>query len=245
VSEATLIEGSRHTVRIARPSLAAMVRARPSPSPPPPPPPLPRASFCRLDSRLAILAEPDSARASAFRLLRDNILSRGLPRVLAITSAGPNEGKTTCAANLAFALAEIAPKKILLLDANFFAPALASMFSIDEYAPPWLAPMRLTSLTPCLDVATIALVRGEAFPRIDRACLVRVLGAFFQAGYEHVIVDAPAVDGSPAVAQLLDVATAVLFTARSGQTTKTGLRRARDQVASHKQLGVALVEDCS
>lgn len=256
MSEATLIEGSRHTVRITRPSIpdelrstmrmsptsTAIVLARPSPPPPPPPPP--QAPFwCKLDRRLAMLAEPDSARATAFRLLRDDILARGLPRVLAITSPGPNEGKTTCASNLAFALAEAgAARKMLLLDANFFAPTLASMFSIDEYAPAWLAPMRLTALMPNLDVATTALVRGEPYPRIDRTCLMRLLGAFFQMGYEHVIIDAPALDGSPAVAQLLDLATGVLFTARTGRTTKGALRRARDQVASQKQLGLALVD---
>jgi len=255
MSEITVIEGSRHTVRISRPSLVDLKRTLPlsshpgaamllpRPSLPPPPPRPPQAPFwCKLDPRLALLAEPDSERATAFRLLRDDILIRGLPRVLAISSPGRNEGKTTCAANLAFALAESMQKKILHLDANFFAPSLASMFSIDEYASPWLGPMGLTSLTPLLDVATLALVRGAPYPRIDRSCLMQLLGGFFRAGYEHVIVDAPSLDSSPAVAQLLDLATGVLFTARTGVTTKSELRRAREQVASQKQIGLALVD---
>jgi Mrp family chromosome partitioning ATPase len=188
------------------------------------------------------------ASATAFRVLGDNLLAKGLPRVLAITSAAPNEGKTTCAANLAFALAEQTTKRLLLVDANFFAPTLANMFSIDEYAPPMpgrgapcVPPLKLTSLTPCLDLATMVLTRGEPLPTLERGTLLRLLGAFRDAGYDHVILDAPALDSG--VAHVLDVADGVLFVARAGQTTGRALRRAVEPIAPSKRMGVALIDD--
>ncbi|MDB5218668.1 MAG: ATPase involved in chromosome partitioning-like protein, partial [Myxococcaceae bacterium] len=134
----------RTTMKLVRPSL-------PAPSAPPPPPidPAPRSFWCTPDPRPVILCDPDSERASGFRVLRDGLLAKGLPRVLAVSSAWPGDGKTTCATNLALALAEQTRERLLLVDANFFAPSLASMFSIDEYATsahggpqaqPWCAP---------------------------------------------------------------------------------------------------------
>jgi hypothetical protein len=48
-----------------------------------------------------------SAAAGAFRRLRQQLIDRGDPRTIVCTSANPGEGKTTLAANLALAYAEI------------------------------------------------------------------------------------------------------------------------------------------
>jgi Mrp family chromosome partitioning ATPase len=223
----------------------AIVLATPRVTPPPPVPPVPQAFWCNLDPRLVVLAEPDSARAAAFRVLRDNVLAKGMPRVLAVSSATPHEGKTTCAANLAFALAEHpTPKRLLLLDANFFAPTLAGMFSIDEYAPAYApSPFRLTALSPRLDLATLVLTRGEPLPRLERESLALLVGALLNRGYDHVVVDMPALEKCTATAQLLDVPGGVLLAARAGRSTKGALRRAAAKVPSSKLLGVALVDD--
>ena len=250
----------------AMPSAAMPSPAMPSPSMPPPPvsrstarmvvaprfvpAPVPRSFWCALDPRLAILADPDSARAEGFRRLRDGVLARGMPRVLAVTSPERGDGKTTCIANLAFAFAEQRPReKILLLDGNFVAPALAALFSIDEYvqpAPahdaPWCAPFALTSLTPRLDLATLVLRRGEALPRVEHDDLARLLASFFRAGYDRVLLDTPALEGSPAVSRLLGVADGVLVAVRAGHTSGRAVRRAVDQIGAGKMLGAALMD---
>ena len=213
------------------------------------PAPVPRSFWCTLDPRLALLAEPDSERAAGFRRLRDGVLARGMPRILAVTSPERGDGKTTCAANLAFAFAEQTREKLLLLDANLFAPALAGMFSIDEYAvpapphhAPWSAPYALTSLTPQLDLATVVLSRGEPLPRIDHDDLVRLLGSFFRAGYDRILLDAPALESSPVVSRLLDVAEGVLLAVRAGHTSERVLRRAADKIGPRKMIGAALMD---
>lgn len=211
--------------------------------------PAPRAAVRAVDPRLVLLAEPDSERAASFRLLRDNLIAKGLPRVLAVSSAAPEDGKTTCAINLALALAEQSPARVLLMDGNFFVPSLGGIFFVDEFTPtpagldlPGLAPYKLAELTPSLHVAVIALRRGEAPPRFDKQGFDMLLDRLCRIGYDHIIVDAPAIQGSPVVSQLLGGVDGVLLTVRSGRTTTRALRRAIDAIPGRKAIGVALMD---
>ena len=235
----------------------AMVHAPPRPPQSAPPaafsqstkPPGARAPVRIVDPRLVLLAEPDSERAASFRLLRDNLVAKGLPRVLAVSSAATDDGKTTCAINLALALAEQSPARILLLDGNFFVPSLGGIFFVDEYTPtpagldlPGVAPYKLAELTPSLHVAAIALRRGGVAPRFDKQGFDILLDRLCRIGYDHIIVDAPAIEGSPMVSQLLGGVDGVLLAVRSGRTTTRALRRAIDAIPGRKALGVALMD---
>jgi Mrp family chromosome partitioning ATPase len=228
-------------------SRAPQARPGAQPQQPQQPQQPPRVTSRRIDPRLVMLTEPDSARAGSFRRLRDNLLAKGLPRVLAVSSAAPHEGKTTCAVNLALALAEHTPARLLLIDGNFFQPSLAEVFSIDERTPApagdaWLAPYRLAELTPCLHVAAIVLRPGEVLPRFDKHRFDVLLDRLCRIGYDHLIIDAPALEGSPMVSQLLGGVDGVLLAVRSGQTTARALRRAVDEIAAGKAMGIALVD---
>ncbi len=74
-------------------------------------------------------------RARPFKLLRSQILRLGEERVLriiGITSAAPNVGKTFVAANLAAAMSRIGDHDVYLIDLDLHRPAIASRFSFDE-----------------------------------------------------------------------------------------------------------------
>ncbi len=90
----------------------------------------PRAPY---DQRLPFLQERGSETAAAFRILRQRLIDRGNPRTILCTSAGRQEGKTTLAANLAMAYAELSKHRVLLIEASFRVAALGEMFG---FLPP-------------------------------------------------------------------------------------------------------------
>jgi len=76
--------------------------------------------------------DPRSPAAEAYRTLRTNIRFAGLDnpcRSIAITSAGPGEGKTTTAANFAVVAAQ-AESRVCLVDADMRRPALHRVFGV-------------------------------------------------------------------------------------------------------------------
>jgi Mrp family chromosome partitioning ATPase len=203
-----------------------------------------------LDPRLTLLVEPDSQRSASFRLLRDTLLGSHVPRMIAISSGAPNEGKTTCAINLALALAEKPSTRVLLIDANFFEPTLAGIFFIDATTPtaqhinqPWLSPYKVVEVMPGLHVAALVRERGQPAPAFNRRWFDMAIGHLLAAGYDHIILDTAALDGSATVTQVVGAAEGTLLTARAGATTARSLRNAAKQIPKGCGLGVTLMDD--
>jgi Mrp family chromosome partitioning ATPase len=202
-----------------------------------------------LDPRLVLLAEPDSPRSASFRLLRDNLLAKSAPRIIAVSSGAVHEGKTTCAINLALALSEKPSMRVLLMEGNFFAPSLAGIFHIDAVTPPdprmnppLLSPYRIARMIRGLHVAALVQDVGEPPPAFNSRWFDMVIDHLAGADYDHVVIDAAALDGSPAVAQVLGVAQGTLLTARSHSTTARSLRRAAEQIPEGRALGITLMD---
>jgi capsular exopolysaccharide synthesis family protein len=81
---------------------------------------------------IAFRQDPHGARSEAYRQLRSNMQFVNVdaaPKVIAITSALPGEGKTTTAINLAAALAE-AGYKVCLIEADLRRPTLAAALGL-------------------------------------------------------------------------------------------------------------------
>ncbi len=82
--------------------------------------------------KLVTLEFPKSPDSESFRVLRTNIqfFSLGRPiRSLAVTSAGPGEGKSFTAANLAIVMAQ-AGKRVILVDTDLRRPNLHKLFDM-------------------------------------------------------------------------------------------------------------------
>lgn len=82
---------------------------------------------------LVVAREPRSPAAEAYRQVRTNIQFVNLDKkskTLLITSAQPNEGKTTVAANLAIALAQ-SGRKVILVDCDMRRPTLHTLLEVD------------------------------------------------------------------------------------------------------------------
>lgn len=206
------------------------------------------------DARLILVREPDSARAASFRVLRHRLQERGDPRVIAVTSAGRKEGKTTCAVNLALALGECGRARVLLVEANLRAPALAPLFG---FMPPecFTAQMARHKEKP-LDAWSVVEVFspylhvlavkpgdvGAGKPLLDGPAFSIAMEMLAQAGYDYIVVDTPPVLGAADVNLIEDSADGVLFTAWSRSTSSRSLRAAIEQLAPAKLIGVTLLD---
>ena len=82
---------------------------------------------------LIVHADPRNPRAESFRTLRTNLQFlnvEGGPRIFVFSSAGPGEGKSTTAANLAISLAETGAK-VALVDGDLRLPRVAEYMGIE------------------------------------------------------------------------------------------------------------------
>src|SRR5580704_7665785 len=75
----------------------------------------------------------DSAAVAAYRMLRTRLLQRARTndwRVIAVTSAGSNDGKTLTAINLALSMAREKSREIVLLDLDMRNPSVCRALGV-------------------------------------------------------------------------------------------------------------------
>jgi Mrp family chromosome partitioning ATPase len=204
------------------------------------------------DRRLAIVIDPDSERAAAFRVLRHHLLEAGRPQVIIVSSAHRGDGKTTTAMNLALALAECGRAKVLLAETHVRRPALAGALRL---VPPWcfaeqLAAHRHQPMLPwsLVEIPQLWLHVAAINPRIEKTQLLDA-PAFAIAmerlrlgGYDHVVIDAPPVLGSADVNLMADSADVVVFALRARRSSTRDVKRAIDQIGPAKVAGTVVLE---
>jgi Mrp family chromosome partitioning ATPase len=205
------------------------------------------------DGRLVMLDRKHPGQAAAIRALRHRIAERGDPRVILITSAGREEGRTFCAANLALVLAEVNRSRVLLLETDVRGRSLAAAFGLTDppcfldqldrhkhdLSLPWRAVELSTydlHLMPVSPQPRPGLLRALDGPTIS-ACLDSLRGS-----YEYIVIDGPPVGDGPEVPLMEDAVDGLVFTSRTGRAHARSLRHALDQVSPEDVLGVTLLD---
>jgi Mrp family chromosome partitioning ATPase len=204
------------------------------------------------DPRMIMLQDPDSERSACFRILRHHLMDHGRPQVIVVSSANAGDGKTTCAVNMAMALAECGRARVLLVEATVRKPQLARVFQL---TPPWCFAEQLTShrQQPLLPWAAVnmpelflhvAAMNPEINQRqlLDAPAFAIAMERLRLAKYDHIVVDAPAVIGSAEVNLLQDAADGVILVARSRKTTARSMRQAVEQLSPTKVIGTVLLQ---
>jgi capsular exopolysaccharide synthesis family protein len=90
--------------------------------------------FRFFSKRVIVNLDPRSPEAESYRSIRTNILSSNIknpPKVLMLTSAHPEEGKSLTSTNLAIVMSEIG-KKTLLVDCDLRRPSVHAILGIDK-----------------------------------------------------------------------------------------------------------------
>jgi Mrp family chromosome partitioning ATPase len=200
---------------------------------------------------LPFVKDPDSELAVSFRILRHRLRRAGDPRVIAVTSPNPREGKTTCAANLAMALAEHGRDKVMLLEANVRRPRLGEALG---FAPPSCFAQQLAAharepdqswcaVAAYLDNLHVLAVAAQSAGTmlLTAPALKLAIDHVRAAGYGYVIIDCPSTLRSADVNVIEDLADGVLLTCMAGTTTQKSLQQAVRHLAPAEILGVVLM----
>ncbi len=202
------------------------------------------------DPRLVLLREPQAASARSYRLLQHRLLAESDPRVIAVTSAEPGEGKTTCAANLALALAEQTMARVLLVEANLKRPALGKLFGYEPSESFVGRMVEYCDATPPYSVAAVLGTRLQvaALPskvspdaHLDRRLLACALHELRDV-FDYVILDAASVLESADADVVSECADGVVVTLRSKKSKKSSLQRAVEQLAPARVFGTVLLD---
>ncbi|HEX7598638.1 MAG TPA: CpsD/CapB family tyrosine-protein kinase, partial [Polyangia bacterium] len=204
----------------------------------------------KMDARAVLMRIPLSVRAASFRVLRHRLVDQGNPKVVVVTSAGDEEGKTTCALNLALVLAESGRNRVLLLEANTDCPALADLLG---FGPPacfldQLAQHRSEPSSPWtiaqlpfheLDVLAVQPKLERRSPMHGPTLMAAI--ASLRAAYDYLVIDTSSILSGLDVPLLADATDGMVLAARARQTRGRTLKAALDQVGASRVLGVALI----
>ncbi len=193
-----------------------------------------------LSEALVTLQNPSGAATEAYRMLRTNLFYARVdapPKVIVLTSAGFDEGKSTTCANLGVALAQ-AGKNTLILDCDLRKPTQHKIFKtrgilglvdvlVGERAPQevWHEPIPGLKLIPA----------GAPPPNPAEILTSRRLAQFLdqvREEFDYVLVDTPPVGYASESAALAANGDGVLLVLDSQHTRKGSLRQALRRLGS-------------
>ena len=197
-----------------------------------------KASGSRETVELVTYRRPKSDISESYRALRTAILlsaSGSPPRVMLVTSALPQEGKTTTSINTAVTLAQKGAR-VLLIDADLRRPSIHKVFNIKPKVG--LSTVLTGSSTPENTITHVPqlpnlylLPAGPPPPHpaeLLGSNLMKHLILQWREQYDHVIFDTPpALSVTDSILLSVDM-DAVVLVIRSGNTTKAALRRTRE-----------------
>ncbi len=201
---------------------------------------------------LVTQVRPQSQMAESYRALRTSLLLSNLgspPKVIMVTSALPQEGKTTTSINTAVVLAQKGVR-VLLIDGDLRRPSIHKTLGMGPRSGLSNVLTGSTSLEQAITRTVIhsnlwVLPAGTPPPNpaelLASSNMRDVLNQLGQQ-YDHIVIDTPPALSVTDGVILSTRADAVVLVIRSGKTTKQSLRRARDIFAqvSAKVVGVLL-----
>jgi len=211
-----------------------------------------RSKVSSTAAALASAAQPKSQVAEAYRALRTSILLSRIgqsAKVLMVTSALPQEGKTTTSVNLATVLAQH-DARVLLIEADMRRSGISQLFGLKPEIGLSTVLAQKTSpedaIQPVPGIANLFLLPAGEAPANPAVLLgsprMRDLLGSLGPQFDYIIVDTPPALSVTDAVLLSKMADSCLLVIRAGMTDKSALRRVCD-VLSHvdaRILGVIL-----
>jgi succinoglycan biosynthesis transport protein ExoP len=184
--------------------------------------------------------------AESYRALRTSLLLSNLgapPKVILVTSARPQEGKTTTSINVAIVLAQKGVR-VLLVDADLRRPSVhktlgmgprSGLSNVLTGSATLEQTITRSPILPNLSILAAGTPPPNPAELLASANMKDMLDDL-RGQYDHIVIDTPPTLSVTDAVVLSPRVDSVVLVIRSGQTTKQALRRARDilmQVSAH------------
>lgn len=210
-----------------------------------------RPSFKRNERSLIAARQPKSPISEQYRTIRTNIQFSAVDkdiRSIIVSSAGPGEGKSTTAANLAVVFAQQG-KKVLLVDADLRKPTVHYTFRVENIYGLTRVLMKQVSLDEAVQPSEVehldVLSSGPIPPNPAELLSSKHMTDFLTEAYsmyDVIIFDTPPVLAVADAQILTNHVDASILVVSSGKTEQEAALKARDvlNAGKGKLLGVVL-----
>ncbi len=187
---------------------------------------------------LVTQARPQSQMAESYRALRTSLLLSSIgapPKVILVTSALPQEGKTTTSINTSIVLAQKGVR-VLLIDADLRRPGVhktlgmgprSGLSNVLTGSATLQQTITRSPLLPNLFVLPAGTPPPNPAELLASANMANLITEL-RDQFDHIVVDTPPTLSVTDAVVLATRADSVILVIRSGQTTKGALRRSRD-----------------
>jgi len=199
--------------------------------------------------RIALL-QPDSFVAEQFRTLRarlDALAAERPVRTIAVTSAMPDEGKTTAALNLALVSSMNLGRRVLLVDCDLRRPKLHIALGLRPecgLAEVLTGEGTVDRAVQKLDGTDLCVLPARTTPSNPSELLasesMRTLVEQLARSYDQVIFDTPPTLALPDAKTVSELTDGLVFVVRANQTPREDVAAALDILDRRRVLGVVL-----
>lgn len=175
---------------------------------------------------LVVHSDPKSPVAEAYRVLRTNIQFAGVDKpikIIAVTSAGPEEGKTTTIANLAITFAQ-SGSKVLLVDGDLRKPKVHKTFGLANNTGMTTVLAHHTDYKTCIAASRVenlnVLTSGPIPPNPSELLSSNAMKSFMEQlrnDFDIILVDSPPVGVVTDAAILSTIVDGTILVVSSGQ----------------------------
>ncbi len=201
---------------------------------------------------IVVQREPDSFASEIYRMIQTNLKFLAVkrqPKVILMTSSVPGEGKSTVAANLAAAMAQLG-RKVLLIDGDLRKASQHDLWQISNKSGvkdivAHKTPLAQVISQPMkqLDLLTSGTIIPNPLALLDSPEMSELV-ATARKEYELIIIDAPPLAVTADVLTLSKLADGIVFVSRPGIVENESANLAQETIVnanlSEKVLGMVI-----
>jgi len=195
-----------------------------------------------------LTAQPNSYGAEQFRKLKTQIFLRlpNPPHTILVTSAAPQEGKTTVAANLAIAISHEIQRKAILIDGDLRKPSIylencSDSKGLSNYLSDQtpLSEILLDADGDNLRVIPAGPPSRRSAELMDSKRMRDLLAHLCEIGRDtYIIIDSPPIMSASEPILLSKMVDGIILVVMAGQTPKESTKRATQSLDQGKIIGI-------